>query len=180
VRAVVDDLAGVGSEQALIERWAAAGDLVGAAAGRTGVALESLAVEQVAGAAFSLRDAALRAEGARSARLRLLQEARENGAEWVVLHETGQLGAGLASPYGLTRMHVPTGVAIVAAVQPDPTTGGALHMLTVVRLDPESGDLVDDDPGLADTAYVDAASFGGAEQALVAVVENHAHKGRIG
>jgi hypothetical protein len=50
----------------------------------------------------------------------------------------------------------------------------------VVRLDPLSGDLVDDDPGIADLAYSDSSSFRSGEAALREVVEEAAAADRVG
>src|SRR6266545_2888132 len=66
------------SEQAL---YSVGGGLVAAAAERTGLALGSLSVDQVAGAAFALRQVALQAEEARRARSDLVAAARAEGAD---------------------------------------------------------------------------------------------------
>ncbi len=180
VRVVADELGDTDSTAALADRWPEAGGLVAAAAERTGLALGSLSVDQVAGAAFALRQVALQAEEARRARSDLVAAARAEGADWVVLHETGDPLAGFADPYGATRMHLASGLAIVASMQPDPATGVAVHTLTVVRLDPRTGDLVDDDPGVADLTYTDSSSFRSGEVALREVVEEAAAAHRIG
>jgi hypothetical protein len=180
VRAIVDELGGVKSTDELVDRWPQAGEIVTGALEGTGLALGALPLDQVAGAAFALRHAALQAEETRRARTELIAAARSDGADWVVLHETGDLLAGFADPYGSTRMHLGSGLAIVAAVQPDLTTGVAVRTLTVVRLDPRTGDLVDDDPGIADLQYSDSTSFRSGEAALREVVEETAAAERIG
>jgi hypothetical protein len=180
VRAVADELLDIGSTDALADRWPEAGEMVAVAVQRTGLTLGSLPVDQVAGAAFALRQAALQAEETRRARSELIAAARSEGDDWVVLHETGDPLAGFADPYGSTRMHLESGLAIVAAVQPDLTTGAAVHTLTVVRLDLRTGDLVDDDPGVADLAYSDSSSFRSGQTALREVVEELAAADRIG
>lgn len=174
VRAVADDLADVDSTAALADRWSGADVLVEAASARAGLPIGTLRVDQVAGAAFALRHSALHAQEARQARAALVRAARDEGAEWVVLHESGDLLAGLADPYGSTRMHLGSGLAIVAGMHPDPGNGSPVHTLTVVRLDKESGDLVDDDPGVADLDYSDASSFRSGETALRDLVEDRA------
>lgn len=179
VRAVVDELAGVDSTAALADRWPEAGGLVAGAAERAGLALGSLPMEQVAGAAFALRQAVLQADEIRRARSELIDAARAEGADWVLLHETGDPLAGLADPYGSTRMHLASGLAIVAGVQPDLSTGAAVRTLTVVRLDPCTGDLLDDDPGIADLTYSDSSSFRTGEAALREVVEETSAGERI-
>ena len=175
VRAVVDDLLDVTSTDALVDRWPEAGGIVTAAAERAGLTLGSLSVDQVAGAAFALRHGALQAEESRRARSELIAAAKAEGADWVVLHETGDPLAGFADPYGSTSMHLESGLAIVAAVQPDLTTGAAVHTLTVVRLDLRTGD-----PGIADLQYSDSSSFRSGQAALREVVEELAAAGRIG
>lgn len=180
VRAVVDTLRDTESTAALVDRWPEARQVLQAAVHRTGIELASLPADQVAGAGFAMRHAALHAEEARRARADLVSAARAECADWVVLHESGDLLAGFADPYGSTRMHLPSGLAIVAGVLPDPATGATVHTLTVVRLDPDTGDLLDDDPGLADIAYSDCASFRSGEIALRGLVEELASGRRIG
>lgn len=180
VRGVVDTLQDTYSTAALVDRWPEARQVLDTAVRRTGVELASLPADQVAGAGFAMRHAALQAEEARRARAELVSAARADGADWVVLHESGDLLAGFADPYGSTRLHLPSGLAIVAGVLPDPATGATVHTLTVVRLDPESGDLVDGDPGLADIAYCDCASFRSGEIALRGMVEELASEERVG
>jgi len=180
VRAVLDELAGIDSTAALADRWPEAGGLVTGAAERAGLALGSLPIEQVAGAAFALRQAVLQADEIRRARSELIEAARTESTDWVLLHETGDPLAGFADPYGSTRMHLASGLAIVAGVQPDLSTGAAVRTLTVVRLDPRTGDLLDDDPGIADLTYSDSSSFRTGEAALREVVEETAAGDRIG
>jgi hypothetical protein len=180
VRGVVDALHDTDSTAALVDRWPAARQVVETAVRRTGVELASLPADQVAGAGFAMRHAALQAEEACRARAEIVAAARADDADWVVLHESGDLLAGLADPYGSTRMHLPSGLAIVAGVLPDPASGATVHTLTVVRLDPESGDLVDVDPGLADVAYFDCTSFRSGEIALRGIVEELASERRVG
>lgn len=180
VRAIVDELADVTSTDALVDRWPDAAEIVASALDRTGLTLGYLPIDQVAGAAFALRHGALQAEETRRARSELIAAARKQGATWVVLHETGDPLAGFADPYGSTRMHLTSGLAIVAAVQPDLTTGAAVCTLTVVRLDLTTGDLVDDDPGIADLTYSDSSSFRSGQAALQEVVEELGSADRIG
>jgi hypothetical protein len=177
VRAVVDELSETESTAALVDRWPQAGGIVAAAAERAGLGLGSLRVDQVAGAGFALRHAALRDVETRRARADLITAARTEGAEWVALHETGDPLAGFADPYGSIRVHLASGLAIVAGVQPDPGTGAVAHTLTVVGLDPVNGDLLDDDPGIADLTYSDCTSFRSGEVALRGLVEEVSAQG---
>ncbi|GAB3201164.1 hypothetical protein GCM10027062_22540 [Nocardioides hungaricus] len=176
VRAVSDELGDVESTAALVDRWPDAEALVGAASARAGVPVGGLQVDRVAGAAFALRCAALQAQEARKARTELVRAARVEGAGWVVLHESGDPLAGLADPYGSTRMHVGSGLAIVAGLHPDPSDGSPVRTLVVVQLDPETGDLLDDDPGVADLACPDVASLRAGESTLRGLVEQRASR----
>jgi hypothetical protein len=180
VRGIVDVLQDTDSIAALVDRWPDARQVLEAAVSHTGIQLGSLPADQVAGAGFAMRHAVLQAQEARRARAELVSAARTGGAEWVVLHETGDLLAGFADPYGSTRMHLESGLAIVAGVLPDSESGATVHTLTVVRLDPDTGDLLDDDPGLADIAYSDCASFRSGEIALRGLVEELASSERVG
>jgi hypothetical protein len=180
VRGVVDTLSDTTSTGELFDRWPDARQVLDVAVRRTGVQLASLPVDQVAGAGFAMRYAVLAAEEARRARADLVSAARLEAVDWVVLHESGDLLAGFADPYGSTHMHLPSGLAIVAGVLPDPDSGATVHTLTVVRLDPDTGDLVDDDPGVADIAYSDCASFRSGEIALRCLVEGLASNEHVG
>lgn len=128
-------------------------------------------------AGFALRHAALREAETRQARADLIAAARTEGAEWVALHETGDPLAGFADPYGSIRVHLLRVGDREAGVQPDPATGAVAHTLTVVGLDPLNGDLVDDDPGIADLTYSDCTSFRSGEVALRGLVEEVAAQG---
>ena len=47
-------------------------------------------------------------------------------------------------------MHLASGLTLMSSVQPDPSSGSPSYNVTVVKLDPEDGELVDAEPGVAD------------------------------
>ena len=45
-------------------------------------------------------------------------------------------------------MHLASGLAVMSLVQPDPDRGTASFVVTVIKLDPLTGELLDADPGI--------------------------------
>ena len=123
----------------------------------------------IAGVGFALRDAELRALAHRQEMIDLIAASRGRGDEWAQLHETGDLAHGLLAPYSAIELHLESGAAVVSSVEPNPVDGSANHVLTVIRMDPTTGEPVDIDPGIAETEeYRDAAEFTSARAALLA------------
>ena len=121
---------------------------------------------------FALRDAEIRASEHERQQARIVETARSEGSAWARLHETGDLSSGLASPYQTIDMHLATGAAIVAAVESNPMTARANHVLTVIRMDPETAVPVDIDPGIAEVEeHDDPQEFLAARDRPVTLIE---------
>ena len=154
-RAVANTLAHVASSDALAAAWGQRSAAVAAASLESGVPLGDLPELDVAGVAFALRHREVRAIEHEQAQRVLVAAARDRGDEWVVLHERGTPIHGLMDPYQAVEMHLASGTAIVSTVEPSLTTGAATYVLSVVRMDPESGVIVDVDPRIAEVIEVD-------------------------
>lgn len=172
VRAVVDHLSATGTT--LAAGWEDRDALVSSVAERAGLALD-LPAEVVAGAALTLRSGELDAERARRAHTAAVAAARAEGSDWARLGERGDLEAGLMSPYHAVDLHLGSGLALIQDVETDASTGAAAYVTSVVRLDPDTGVLVDFDPGVADTTTTaDPASHRENVQRTKALIERAA------
>jgi hypothetical protein len=150
VRAVADDLRTVASTRELHERWRDAPTMVSRVVDERGLKIGDLSREHIAGAAFSLRHGELAAVEQRRAQEDRVRAARSAGLDWVVLHERGDLDAGLLDPYRAIEMHLATGLALVTTVEVDPASGGPSYVLAAAQLDAVTGDVVDADPGIVE------------------------------
>lgn len=149
VRAVADGLADVADLDGLAERWDRRSELVAEAARASGARLGAAVGEtEAAGAGFALRRRELLAERSERRRREAIDAARRAGRAWAVLHERGDLAAGLADPYQCMELHLATGLAVVSTVEPDPSTMTPNYVVSVATAG-EDGQ----------TAGLDPASF---------------------
>ena len=164
VRAVADTLAEVEDLDALAGQWERRSDLVDEALRVSGdIAGYRLPEPEIAGAAFAIRRRELLAEQAEQRRRDRIAAAREAGQAWAVVHEQGDLNAGLVDPYQRIDLHLATGLAVVSTVEPDPSTMTPTYVVMVAELGDEHGR----------TAGLDAASFGDVETGDRELFEDH-------
>ena len=149
VRAVADALAEVADLEELSQRWEHRSTILDEAARAAGEAVAYGLTEATAGCGFAIRRRELLAEKAERQRHERIAAARAAGRAWAVIHEQGDLGAGLADPYQCVELHLTTGLAVVSMVEADPSTLTPMYVVTVAAVeDPDGG-----------TSRVDAASF---------------------
>jgi hypothetical protein len=141
VRAVADELRSAHSAEDLLQMYDHAGEIAAGVIRREELPTEGIDLGLVAGAAFSVRYRELLEEMNREEAIRRIREARERGAEWVVLYETGGVGA---PPYRRLEMKLPDGTGLHAFVEMDPETGGPLFGVETLQLDPQTGDWLND------------------------------------
>ncbi|CAD0186821.1 hypothetical protein RUESEDTHA_03732 [Ruegeria sp. THAF57] len=152
IRSMSDMLTEFDTPEALVKAWPKAESIYLRAAQALGIGADSLPHGKISGAAFAMRERRIFEEKQASKFTSAISNARQAAEEWVILNETGDLSHGLLDPYGCTEMHLSSGLAIVTITQPGPSGAGILFSLSVIRLDQNSGQLVDAEPGLADWA----------------------------
>ena len=144
VRAVIDELGDVRSEDDLVVAWRERGEIGAEVVRRLAPSMSMMMdVEAVRDAAFCQRHREItRAQGKELARERL-ERARREQAPWVMLFED-------VTPLGAQRleMHVPSGRAIHSSTTVEPDGTGASYELEVVQLDPRDGTWLLDRPPL--------------------------------
>jgi hypothetical protein len=143
VRAVVEDLREVHTEQDLVRTWREQRGLGAETVSRLSPSMAALMdADAVRDAAFCQRHREWTREHAKELARERLEEGRRTGARWVVLFED-------VTPFGSHRleMHVRSGRAIHASAKTDPT-GSASYELEVVQLDPRDGAWLLDKPAL--------------------------------
>jgi len=150
VRALADEMRNVASIEELVSMWPRAGEMLKSVVSTRGLSAWSLPQDGVAGAAFALREREIREHDQHQELQRRIGAACKSGDTWVVLDENGKIDSGLSDPYRCTEMHVASGLAVMSLVQPDPSLGTAIFVVTVIKLDPLTGELLDADPGIED------------------------------
>jgi hypothetical protein len=143
VRAIVDELHDVRTEEELVRTWHERRGLGREALARLSPPMAALMdPEAVRDAAFCQRHRETARERAKEIARKRLEQARREGAEWVVLFED-------VTPLGSHRleMHVRTGRAIHASSKAEPE-GEPTYELEVVQLDPQTGAWLLDKPPL--------------------------------
>jgi hypothetical protein len=143
VRAVVEQLRDVRTEQDLVRTWHEQRGLGAETVNRLSPSMAALMdADAVRDAAFCQRHREWTREHAKEIARERLEDARSTGTAWVVLFED-------ATPFGSHRleMHVRSGRAIHASAKTEPT-GAATYELEVVQLDPRNGAWLLDKPPL--------------------------------
>ena len=159
VRALADEMRNVASIEELVSMWPRAGEMLKSVVSTRGLSAWSLPQDGVAGAAFALREREIREHDQHQERQRRIGAACKSGDTWVVLDENGKIDSGLSDPYRCTEMHVASGLAVMSLVQPDPSLGTAIFVVTVIKLDPLTGELLDADPGIEDWEHAHQEDF---------------------
>lgn len=97
--------------------------------------------ELVAAAACAMRYREIVTTGAAQRRLTALARARDQGLEWTVVEENGDLARAPYLPYQRVEAHVRSGRAVIISIEPDETLTGAVHRLDAADLDLATGEL---------------------------------------
>lgn len=131
-------LAASGRGGELAAEVAQAGDLGATAAG------PRLAL--IAAAACAMRYRELVAEAVTAARRARFDEARGGPGGWIVVEEIGDVSRAPYLPYQRVEAHVPSGRAVLIAIEPDETLSGSIWRLDSAQLEPGTGRLAIGDP----------------------------------
>jgi hypothetical protein len=143
VRAILDELGDVGTEDDLVAAWherrGLGAEMVKRLSPSMGMMMDQAAVTD---AAFCQRHREITREHGKEIARERLESARRRGDEWVVLFDD-------VTPFGSHRleMHVRSGRALHASAQTEPM-GEATYELEVVQLDPRDGTWLLDKPPL--------------------------------
>ena len=156
VRAVIDELGDVRSEDDLLMAWSERREVGSEVVRRLAPSMAMMMdVDAVRDAAFAQRHRDItREQGKELARDRL-EEARRRGDDWVVLFED-------VTPFGSHRleMHVRSGRALHASSRAEPDAMRATYELEVVQLDPADGTwLLDKAPLMPARRFDDAEEW---------------------
>ena len=159
VRSTADHLRLLGpGTSALVAAAERGPQLVAAVVDDSGVPAAGLDLELLAGAAMALRYRELRGEQAARRRLRRLAEGRAAGARWVVVEESGDREGYPFRPYARVEVAAPTGRGHLVSAAPDEEYRGVVHSVRRIRLDPDTGAVVEDPDEPGETTYPDAAA----------------------
>jgi hypothetical protein len=159
VRATADHLRLLGSgTSALVAASERGPELVAAVVEDSGIPATELDLELLARAALAMRYRELRAEQVARRRLRLVEAGRADGEAWIVLEESGDSAGDPFLPY--TRLEVATasGRGLLVTTASDEEYRTVEHRIRRVRLDPGTGEIVDDPTGPDVDTYPDAAA----------------------
>jgi hypothetical protein len=144
VRAASDLLASETCLDDLVEARRRGRAVVSQAAEAVGIPLERLSdVELVADAAFHLRYRELTAQLRRRATAHTIAAARARGDAWVVVRESGSHQQPAVQPYERIEMRLADGHAVRAWVDVDPNSFAPVYGLEGLRLERDTGAVVD-------------------------------------
>ena len=115
-----------------------------------------LRLDLIAAAACAMRYRELAAASAAARRLDAVMRARDEGAAWAVVEETGDQARAPYLPYQRVEAHVPTGRAVIISIEPDETLVNAVWRLDEADIDLASGRLI---PGPEIGSYASAAEL---------------------
>ncbi len=150
VRAVAEELRDVRSEDDLVAAWHERRDVVREVVSRSAPPMLALMdLGAIYDAAFCHRHREITREQGKALAAQRLEQARVDGAEWVVLFED-------VTPLGSHRleMHVASGRALHAAAELPLDAGRPKFTLEVVHLDPADGAwLLDKAPAMPQQTY---------------------------
>jgi hypothetical protein len=150
VRALADDMRQIDSIDDLIGHWPQAHEMLLGSATTHAFSTGGLPIEQVTGAAFALREREIMEQNSRKLLMERINKANLEADIWVTLDEAGNVNSGLMDPYRCTEMHLATGLALMSMTQSDPSTGEPIFVISVIKLDPVNGNLLDSSPGIED------------------------------
>ncbi|HEY4624932.1 MAG TPA: hypothetical protein VIH01_02875 [Blastococcus sp.] len=132
--------------------------LVAAVVDHSGVPASGLDLELLARAAMAMRYRELRGEQAARRRLRRFEEGRAAGVRWVVVEESGDPEGDPYRPYSRLEVAATTGRGQLLSTAPDEDYRGVMHAVRRVRLDVDTGEVVEDPDDPGEISYPDAAA----------------------
>lgn len=151
-RALADELRLAPSAERLVALWPQGTEMAAAAASGRGLAAAGLPLGAIAAAGFALRASEIRMLVQGRARRERIEAAKQAGAAWVTLDEFGAIDAGMLDPYRCVEMHLASGWAVVCRAGLGTAQGAAAFAVSIARLDPLTGDVLDIAPDMEHSA----------------------------
>jgi hypothetical protein len=159
VRATADHLRLLGpGTSALVAAAQRGPELVAAVVDDSGIPATEVDLELLAQAALATRYRELRGEQAARRRLRRAEEGRAAGAAWVVVEESGDPAGDPYRPYSRLEVATTGGHALLLTTVPDDEYRAVTHHVHRVRVDPVTGELVDDHAEPGPSTHPDATT----------------------
>lgn len=145
VQAVANDLREWSSLEGLLEAQPRAPEIVATAMRRLEIPAEVFRdLGLVADAAFSMRYRQVRGDERHQAAAERVRTAREQGDEWVLVHEAGNVAFPEVLPYHRMEVRVVDGTGLHAFVEIDPGSWEPRYGLERIRMDLEGLAVVDE------------------------------------
>jgi hypothetical protein len=149
VRGICDELGSVHTVDALVEAYDEGLEIAARAAHTRTLPVEGLDLDLAAGAAFCLRYREVLVESRRDEVRRRVMQARERGDEWVDIDDSPPWLQSPFPPWRRVTMHLPEGTALhLWAEESLDSPSGVEFGVEVIRLDPETGSWLSEEPAL--------------------------------
>jgi hypothetical protein len=171
VRAIADELGSVRDTERLAKAYLEGPSLAAAAARRHRVSTDGLDVDLAIGAAFCMRHREVVAEGRREDAARRVEEAREQGQRWVTIQESKPWLQSPFPPWRRVEMHLPEGTALHTWVEESLEAAGVEYGVELVRLDPQTGQWLAEQPVLDRRTFLEHDAWKQAVEELRAQCE---------
>ncbi len=144
IRDVADRLVGCETAEDLVRARDRGHELVASSCASAGVPVERLGdVDAVADAAFGLKHREMTAMLRRRRIVGTITAARERRHAWVTIDDAGHPGQPGVVGYERIDMRLADGAAIRSAVEIDPDTFHPVYSIERLRLDPDTGDVIE-------------------------------------
>lgn len=143
---VLDRLRALGDAPAsLVAAATDVADLVAHVAADRGIAIGGIDTAQLGMAACAMRQREIGAVQVLMSRRSRIMTAREAGASWTVIEESGDPRGDPFAPYTRLEVDVATGRALLVTARPDENFRGCEHAVRVMRVDLDTGELAESD-----------------------------------
>jgi hypothetical protein len=171
VRVIADELGSVRDTESLAKAYLEGTSLASAAARRHRIPTDGLDLELAIGAAFCIRCREIVAEGRREDAARKVEEAQAQGQSWVAIQETKPWLQIPFPPWRRIEMHLPEGTGLHMWVEESLEAAGVEYGVELVRLDPQTGQWLADQPVLDRRTFLEHDAWKQAVEELRAKCE---------
>lgn len=178
VRGIADVLAGATDFDSLLQRWHNNDGIVAEVAKVRGISEADVAdlgaaIDAVLGTGFAIRADEIKAYNAAVERRKRFFAARQEGLQWTMLQEQGDINSGLLDPYQCVELHLATGLTVITSTEADPSTLTPVYVVSVAELeDYEDRKVIVDAAQFTDRETRDAAEVAGLQSEMRQLVAN--------